>query len=72
MFHTSPSFLVKKTKGGHRLVTSFVELNKFIKPLPNRLTLPNEVLRRTAKWKYIIVSDLKNVFSLIESKKRFH
>ena len=44
--HTCPSFLVKKTKGGHYLVTSFVELNKFIKPLPFRLT----------KWKYIIVS----------------
>ena len=72
MFHTSPSFLVKKSKGGHRLVTSFVELNKFIKPLPNRLTLSNEVLRRTAKWKYIIVSDLKNVFSVTESKKRFY
>ena len=36
--HTSPSFLVKKPKGRHLLVTSFVELNKFIKPLPTRLT----------------------------------
>ena len=27
--HTSPSFLVKKPSGGHRLVTSFVELNKY-------------------------------------------
>ena len=47
--HTSPSFLVKKSKGGHRLVTTFVELNKFIKLLPARLTPPDEALRITAK-----------------------
>ena len=49
LVHTSPSFLVKKSKGGHCLVTTFVELNKFIKPLPTRLTPPDEALRITAK-----------------------
>ena len=42
--HTSLSSLVKKPKGGHRPVTSFVELNRFIKPLPTRLTPPHEAL----------------------------
>ena len=67
--HTSPSFLVKKPKGGHRLVTSFVELNKFIKPLPTKLTSTDETLRITAQWKYIIVSDLKSAFFQIEVKE---
>ena len=69
MVHTSPSFLVKKPKAGHRLVISFVELNKFTKPSPTRLTHPNEALRVTAKWKYIIVSDLKSLFFQIEATK---
>ena len=45
----STSFLIKKPKGGHRLVTSFVEPNKFIKPLPPGLNPPDEALRITAK-----------------------
>ena len=69
MVHTSPSFLVKKSKGGHHLVTSFVELNKFIKPLSTRLTPPDEALRITANWNYIIVSDLKSAFFQIKAEK---
>ena len=36
--HNSPSFLVEKPKRSHRFVTSFVELDKFIKPLPTKLS----------------------------------
>ena len=60
--HTSPSFLVKKPSGGHRLVTSFVELNKYIIPLPTKLPTTDEVLRAVAKWKHIIVTDLNSAF----------
>ena len=42
--HTSLSFLVKKPNGEHRPVTSFNELNRFIKPLPTRLTPLYEAL----------------------------
>ena len=37
--------------------------------MPTRLTLPDEALHITAKWKYTIVSDLKNAFFQIEIKK---
>ena len=67
--HTSPSFLVRKPRGGHRLVTSFVEINKFIKPLPTKLTSADEALRIIAQWKHIIVSDLKSAFFQIEVTK---
>ena len=54
VIHTSASFLVKKPKGDHRLLTSFVETNKYTKPsLPN-LTFPGKVLLITAKWKYTL------------------
>ena len=57
------------SKGGDRLVTSFVELNEFIKPLPSRLTPTDEAFRKTTKWKNIIVSDMKSAFFQIEAKK---
>ena len=36
--HTSPSFLVKKPNGSYRLVTSFVELNKYVCTLPTKMS----------------------------------
>ena len=44
VMHTSPSFLVKKPNNSYRLVTSFVELNKFIHPLPSKLCTTTDVL----------------------------
>ena len=63
VLHSSPSFLVKKKKGGHRLVTTFVELNRYIRPLPTKMPTTDKVLRSLSKWKYIITSDLKVPFS---------
>ena len=61
--HTSPSFLVKNpSKGTHRLVTSFVELNKYIKLLPTKLSTTQEVFTAIAKWKYLIKTDLKSAY----------
>ena len=60
--HTSPSFLVKKANNEFRLVTSFVELNKFILPLPSKMSTTSDVIRDLGKWKYIIKSDLKSAY----------
>ena len=60
--HTSPSFLVKKADGSHRLVTSFVELNKFICPLPSRISTTSDVMTALARWKFIIKTDLKSAY----------
>ena len=62
VIHTSPSFLVKKSNGSHRLVTSFVELNKFIRPLPTKLSTTRDVMTALGKWKYIIKTDLKSAY----------
>ena len=51
--YLNPSFLVKKTSGGFRLVTAFAELHSYSKQQP---------LRSIARWKYLIISDLTNAF----------
>ena len=60
--HTSPSFLVKKPDGSHRLVTSFVELNKYICTLPSKLDTTEDVLTVLGRWKYIIKTNLKSAY----------
>ena len=60
--HSSPSFLVKKTDGEFRLVTSFVEINKFIRTLPSKMSTTTEVITMLGKWKYIIKTDLKSAY----------
>ena len=46
VLHTSPSFLVKKPDGSHRLVTSFVELNKYIRILPFQIEYDRRCFNR--------------------------
>ena len=42
--HSSPSILVKKAEDtSQRLVTSFTELNKFIRPLPTKMCTTSDV-----------------------------
>ena len=61
--HSSPSFLVKKPDNpSQRLVTSFTELNKFIRPLPTKMSTTSEVLQSISRWKYIIKTDLKSAY----------
>ena len=54
-------------------MTSFVELNKFIYPLPSKLSTTADVLTLHGRWKYIIKTDLKSAYFQIkvdsESKK---
>ena len=56
------SFLVKKTNGGHRLVTSFGEVGRTSKPQPSLMPQVDNVLRDIAKWKFIIITDLLQSF----------
>ena len=60
--YVSPSFLVKKPNGGHRLVTSFGELAEHAIPQPCAKTNVDEVLRHIAQWKYIIKTDLTSAY----------
>ena len=60
--HVSPSFLVRKKAGGHRLVTSFVALSPYCKVLPTTMPTVESILRMIASWRYIIVTDLCDAF----------
>ena len=60
--HVSPSFLVKKSSGGHRLVTAFTSLGKFCKTLPVTMPTVESVFRMMGSWKYIITTDLRDAF----------
>ena len=66
VIHTSPSFLVKKSNGSYRLVTSFVELNKYIRPLPIKMNTTEDVITSLGKWTYIIKTDLKSSYYQIK------
>ena len=60
--HVSPSFLVKKSSGGHRLVTAFTSLGQYCKTLPVTMSTVDSVLRMLGKWKYIVSTDLRDAF----------
>ena len=50
--YVNPSFLVKKPRGGHRLVTAFTDVGRYAKPQP--LLMPNVdgVLCTISQWKF--------------------
>ena len=56
--YVNPSFLVKKPRGGHRLVTDFGSVAHYTKPQPSLMPDMDSVLRTIAQWKYIIQTDL--------------
>ena len=60
--YLNPSFLVKKTSGGFRLVTAFAEVGRYSKPQPSLMPDVDATLRSIARWKYLITSDLTNAF----------
>ena len=66
----NPSFLVRKSSGGHRLVTSFVALSPYCKVLPTTMPTVETVLRTIASWRYIIVTDLRDAFYQIPLDRR--
>ena len=60
--YVHPSFLVKKSSGGFRLVTSFGQVGEHAKPQPTLMSNVEDVLRQIGNWKYIIKTDLKNSY----------
>ena len=64
--HVSPSFLVAKSSGGHRLVTAFTSLVPYCKTLPTTLPTVDSVLRTIGSWECIIVTDLRDAFYQIQ------
>ena len=60
--YLNPSFLVRKSNGGSRLVTAFTEVGRYSKPQPSLMPDVDSTLRSIACWKYIVVSDLTSAF----------
>ena len=58
----NPSFLVKKSSGGFRLVTAFADVGRYSKPQPSLMPDVDSTLRNIAQWKYLISSDLTSAF----------
>lgn len=67
--YLNPSFLVKKSNGGHRLVTAFSDVARYSKPQPSLLPDVDATLRHIAQWKYIICTDLTSAFYQIPLAK---
>jgi hypothetical protein len=64
--HVSPSFLVRKSSGGHRLVTA---LGEYSKTLPTLMPTVENTLLIISSWKYLIVTDLRDAFYQIPLAK---
>ena len=47
----NPSFLVKKSNGGFRLVTAFAGVGRYNKPQPSLMADADSVLRQLASWR---------------------
>ena len=60
--YLNPSFLVKKPRGGHRLVTSFGDVGRYAKPQPALMPNMENTLYEIGQWKYIICTDLSKAF----------
>jgi hypothetical protein len=67
--YVNPSFLVKKSNGGHRLVTAFTEVAKYCKPTPSMMPDVDSILRTISSWKYIVTTDLTKAFYQIPLSK---
>ena len=67
--YVSPSFLIKKKDGGHRLVTAFHELGEHARPQPSVMPNVDNTLRHIAQWKFIIKSDLSQAYYQIPLSK---
>ena len=56
--YLNSSFLVRKPRGGYRLVTDFADVGRYSKPQPSLLPDMDSTLRSIAQWKYLIQTDL--------------
>ena len=62
--YVSPSFLVRKSSGGFRLVTDFTAISPYIKPAPTLLPDVNTTLLKIASWKYLVGGGVILLFQL--------
>ena len=60
--YVHPSFLVKKSSGGHRLVTSFGEVAEYAKPQPTINSNIEHVLHQLGQYEVIIIADLRDAY----------
>lgn len=60
--YLNPSFLVKKPKGGFRLVTAFSDVGRYSKPQPSLMPDVDGTLRSISRWRHIISTDLTSAF----------
>ena len=67
--YLNPSFLIKKSSGGTRLITAFAEVGRYAKPQPSLMPNVDSTLRQIAQWKYIIHTDLTSAFYQIPLAK---
>ena len=67
--HTSPSFLIKKADGGHRLVTNFNLMASYAKRSPSKPSSTDDILRFLSRHKYIIKTDMTKQFFQLLMKK---
>ena len=67
--YVSPSFLVAKSSGGHRLVTAFTELGQYCKPQPSAMPKVEDVIQQIGQYKYIIKADLTQAYYQIPLEK---
>ena len=56
--YVSPSFLIKKPDGTHRLVTAFNAVGSYAKRIPSQSTSTTAILQFLAGFKYVIKSDM--------------
>ena len=56
--YLNPSFLVKKSNGGYRLVTAFADVGRYSKPQPSLMHHVDSILRQIAQWSHIMTTDL--------------
>ena len=64
--YVSPSFLVAKSNGRYRLVSSFTGIGAYIKPQPSILPNVDDVLRQIGQWTCVIKTDLCDAYYHIE------
>ena len=72
--YSSPSFLVKKPDGSHRLVTAFNTIGTYALPPPSQSTSTNDVLTFLARFNYIIKTDMTKQFfqlPMVKSSMRY-
>lgn len=67
--YLNPSFLVKKSGTGFRLVTAFADVGRYSKPQPSLMPDVDSTLRSIARWKYIVSTDLTSAFYQIPLNK---